>query len=233
MPSYKTHDPKGWCGDMSRGAALGRPSVHDGEPEGKMTLRRVHLDPGGYDENGTYFGAGSPLFWYADEGGNVDDVLRARDRVEARELVLVHYPDADITVVDSDDFIEQMFHGYVEAALWSTNDNSDPETGGDPLDANYEESDIAPESLATLREHCERFYRDNEPAILLADYSRRSEHTNAEMVGHDLWLTANGHGCGFWDGDLPEDLGQVLTRGAKQIGETDLYAGDDGKVYVS
>jgi hypothetical protein len=23
-PSYKTHDPKGWCGDPQRGAALGR-----------------------------------------------------------------------------------------------------------------------------------------------------------------------------------------------------------------
>src|SRR5690606_26966366 len=26
-PSYSTNDPKGWCGDPRRGAAMGRPSV--------------------------------------------------------------------------------------------------------------------------------------------------------------------------------------------------------------
>ena len=27
-PDYTTNDPKGWCGDPARGAALGRPSYH-------------------------------------------------------------------------------------------------------------------------------------------------------------------------------------------------------------
>lgn len=101
-PSYQTHDPKGWGGDPSRGAALGRPTVADGEPEGKMTLRRVRMCSccGAYDENGTYFGTVDyrhgvyPLYWYADEGGNVDGVLRARSRDEAKRQVLEKYPNA-------------------------------------------------------------------------------------------------------------------------------------------
>lgn len=100
MPDYKTHDPRGWCGDPSRGAALGRPTVADGEPEGKMTLRRIRLDSGGYDPNGTYFGAVDlrydvfPLYWCADAGGNVDRMLRAPNREDAKRQVRELYPDA-------------------------------------------------------------------------------------------------------------------------------------------
>jgi len=100
MPDYTKHDPKGWCGDPSRGAAMGRPSVHEAEPTGKMTLRLVKMCSccGAYDENGTYFGAAGrgvdPLYWYADEGGNVDDVLRAASRDDAKTKVLEKYPAA-------------------------------------------------------------------------------------------------------------------------------------------
>jgi hypothetical protein len=93
-PDYTTNDPKGWGGDPKRGAALGRPSIHEGFIEGKMVLRRIRLDRGGYDSNGTYFGVGMPLYWYADEGGSVDDVLRAPDRASAKAEILKKYPKA-------------------------------------------------------------------------------------------------------------------------------------------
>ena len=93
MPDYKTNDPHGWCGNPARGAALGRPTL-SGEPEGKMTLRRVYLDSGGYDPNGTYFGHGSPLYWYADEGGNVDGMIRSQSRRDAKAQVRALHPGA-------------------------------------------------------------------------------------------------------------------------------------------
>ena len=31
MPDYSTHDPKGWCGDPRRGAALGRATIQEGD----------------------------------------------------------------------------------------------------------------------------------------------------------------------------------------------------------
>ena len=76
MADYGTNDPKGWCGDPKRGAALGRPTII-GAPEGAITVRHSPLDRQGYDRNGTYFGAGQALFWYADEGGEIDAVERA------------------------------------------------------------------------------------------------------------------------------------------------------------
>ena len=53
-----------------------------------------------------------------------------------------------------------------------------------------------------------------------------------EQDGHDFWLTRNGHGAGFWDRGLG-DVGDRLTDIAHGFGECDLYAGDDGRVYVS
>ena len=95
-PSYSTNDPKGWCGDPKRGAALGRPSVHEAgnDYSGKLYLQRIDLDSGGYDKNGTYFGHGSPLWWYASADGTIDAMLRAHNRDAAKEYVRVRYPKA-------------------------------------------------------------------------------------------------------------------------------------------
>ena len=99
MPDYKKWDPVGWCGDRSRGAALGRPTIED-EPKkeyvGKLSLKRSYLNSGGYDKNGTYFGSGAPLYWCANEEGTIDFMLRASDRCEARKKVLKEYPNAKV-----------------------------------------------------------------------------------------------------------------------------------------
>jgi len=95
MPNYSDRDPKGWCGDPRRGAALGRTDWRQGEPEGKLTLRHIRLDNGGYDNLGTYWGVGERLYWCADDGGNVDFNFRARDRESAKEYVReTYYPNA-------------------------------------------------------------------------------------------------------------------------------------------
>jgi hypothetical protein len=96
MPNYKTNDPRGWGGDPSRGAALGRDSICDEPPAyaGKLTLRRVRLDCQGYDPNGTYFGVGRPLYWCANDEGTIDYVFRADDRAAAKAHVLKDYPSA-------------------------------------------------------------------------------------------------------------------------------------------
>ena len=77
---------------------MGRPSVHDADSSfaGRLCLRRVYLDSGGYDTNGTYFGHDRPLYWYASDDGEVDAMLRANTRAEARDKVLAKYPNAKV-----------------------------------------------------------------------------------------------------------------------------------------
>ena len=96
---YSRNDPRGWGGDPTRGAALGRPTVDADNPNtftGKLTIKRTKIDSGGYDKNGTYFGIGNPLFWVSDDDGDVDYMIRAYDREEARNKVLGKYPKAKV-----------------------------------------------------------------------------------------------------------------------------------------
>ena len=109
---------------------------------------------------------------------------------------------------------------YIECALWSTNDESTPE-GGDPLDNKYGAEDLAPECLNQIKEDCEAFQRDHAADIA----------SDLVLAGHDFWLTRNGHGAGFWDGDWPKEVGERLTEASRVYGEVNLYVGDDGKIY--
>jgi hypothetical protein len=94
-PSYTDNDPKGWCGNPKRGAAMGRGSYHaeDQSAPVKLYLRRIRLN-GDYDSNGTYFGSGDPLYWVADSSGQVDYMLRACGREQAKSIVREDYPNA-------------------------------------------------------------------------------------------------------------------------------------------
>jgi hypothetical protein len=130
---------------------------------------------------------------------------------------------------------------YVEAALWSSTDNANDQ-GGEPLDANYDIDDIAPDTLAEMVEDCASFQR------MFGAYIADEE----ERAGHDFWLTRNGHGAGFWDGDWEqpyvhdiqpdepewhapigryETVGDYLTAMSEPYGSYDLYVGDDGLIH--
>jgi hypothetical protein len=52
------------------------------------------------------------------------------------------------------------------------------------------------------------------------------------QAGHDFWLTRQGHGAGFWDGDWPSPYDDILAKGSRQYGEVGLYLGDDGEIWA-
>jgi len=104
---------------------------------------------------------------------------------------------------------------YVECALWSSTDDND-----EPLDANYDIYDISAECLTQINIDCAMFQAENMTMI----------QDDLSQAGHDFWLTRNGHGAGFWDGDWPEH-GDLLTAKCKEYGEINLYVGDDGLIY--
>ena len=57
--------------------------------------------------------------------------------------------------------IDPFLASYIETALWSSMDESDPNTGGNPLDKNYSIKDIAPETLEVMKQDCDRFLKEN------------------------------------------------------------------------
>jgi len=121
--------------------------------------------------------------------------------------------------------IDEVLQHYIEAALWSSNDESD-ESGGEPFDANYSADDVAPETLAKMREDVVKFVAKGH--VELRTWKGRT--TVEQQAGHDFWLNRNGHGCGFWESEWGKP-GERLDKVAKSFGEVYLYLGDDGKIY--
>ena len=117
----------------------------------------------------------------------------------------------------SDSEREEFFKHYAVCALWSSTDEA-----GHPLDDGRDLSDLTEGVVRQMREDCNDFI-DANPATL------RSCGLSIEQMGHDFWLTRNGHGAGYWDRGIGRD-GETLSKAAKVYGSFSLYLGDDGKV---
>ncbi|KKK92496.1 hypothetical protein LCGC14_2702340 [marine sediment metagenome] len=112
--------------------------------------------------------------------------------------------------------MDQFTQAYLECALWASLDDN-----GESLDV-HDITDIAPPTLAEMVADCKAFQESH--------YDDMSD--DLERAGHDFWLTRNGHGAGFWDGDWPDDVGNRLTEASKVYGEYDLYFDEtDSKIH--
>ncbi len=115
-----------------------------------------------------------------------------------------------------------MLDGYLECTLWSSMQDD-----GTPLDRRYSIDDLAPEAMEGARRTCAAFEIAHADTLQqFMNVTGRSE----EDCGHDLWLTRNGHGAGFWD-CTKDASATVLTAAAEQLGECDLIVGDDELLY--
>ena len=75
--------------DSKYGAPMGRSSVsleRLQESGGKISLKRIPLDEGGYDSGGAYWGIGAPLFVAQNDEGE-EFYFRAPDRETAKTKI--------------------------------------------------------------------------------------------------------------------------------------------------
>lgn len=115
--------------------------------------------------------------------------------------------------------LDSFTQGYIEAMFFTCGG----ELGDDLNDASFDE--LAPETLARVIADCAKFRDDAKIVACIADKDAQA--------GHDFWLTRNGHGAGFWDGDWPEPDAIYLDARSDTFGNVDLYRGDDGKLYLA
>jgi hypothetical protein len=232
------------------GADMGRRSQIQGEPE-RLHLQALKMVDGDYDTGAAYWDSDGTSIWCAFSPVDAEPIrvfVRATGREQAKALILEQLPGDgwsffEPTVLRFED-MGKMEKQYVVTAIWSTNDESTPE-GGEPFDQNYTPADIDLESLAEMNADCQKFkaavLEDGEfcsqAAIkIAAGGSTVEQWLDTASVGHDFWLTKCGHGCGFWDGDyewIYDGAGDQLTKIAKKFGESNLYLGDDRKIYLS
>lgn len=128
--------------------------------------------------------------------------------------------------------LETFTRAYIEAALWSSTYETE-ERDDAPMDRDFDHTDLSPELQQSMTADCRKFLDENFPDGLVPErwLAREKECTATEFAGYDFWLTRNGHGCGFWDGDWKEPHGTRLTDAAKKYPTVELYVGDDGLIY--
>lgn len=136
----------------------------------------------------------------------------------------------------TEDQIETIVRSQLDSLLWSEGEIYD-ENGDVTLemwDECYTADDATPELVGQLTEELElwedvEFYGDSTHDAMLKALATYVEHFGdswAGQFGHDLALTRNGHGAGFWDRGLGE-AGDVLTDWAKSMGTLNVFHGHE------
>lgn len=117
--------------------------------------------------------------------------------------------------------------GYIDAMFFT-------ETGhiedGELRDATL--ADLAPKTRTLIIDECRAFQEQNETYLLCAYLDADGPDYTATMAGHDFWLTRNGHGAGFWDRGLRNNIGTALSMSTRGWGTLDLVLGADGALYL-
>jgi len=114
---------------------------------------------------------------------------------------------------------QRMLKQYIATALWA-------ETGDDnqPLDDKFDFDSVSEQ----MREKCiceiEWFTEKASTHINEILYHAENSDECMDKIMHDLWLTRNHHGAGFWDGDY--EHGDELTDIAQLLGEAYIFTPD-------
>jgi len=91
------------------------------------------------------------------------------------------------------------------------------------------DAEIHAETLLDIKADCRSFWR-RFGCYIVAIENERHHKDYVERAGHDFWLTRNGHGAGFWDGDWPKCYESLLTDGAKGYGPFEIYEDVRGRI---
>lgn len=130
--------------------------------------------------------------------------------------------------------LEQFVRGYLFAMEWAEEERLDEEGRTDV-------SEIHPDSLSASRGDCEAFIEEHFEALeeLGREALYSEEYPAWECLGHDFYLTRNGHGAGYWSRDFNrEETLELAKKLSDQVGyftkypPVTAYMGDDGFIYI-
>lgn len=155
-----------------------------------------------------------------------------------------------------EDELKEILKGYLDAALWTEeerlkeeqeeyyyieDDDEDNEEMTD-LDKlikitnnfqnksieNFTKEDIEPNSLIQAYLDIKEFIKNT------AHFADETVKENGyEQLGHDIWLTRNRHGAGFFDRGYDDETEKALIDAAQKLKEVDLYINDELKLSFS
>lgn len=156
--------------------------------------------------------------------------------------------------LDNEIPIKEIMSGYIEAALWTEEERLteeaesmysgyDDEEDGEETEldklvkiaaqfnrksfSSFEKDHIDTNSIINAYDDIKLFLSKIPKEILQIAFEEQSP----ESFGHDIWLTRNHHGAGFWDGDYSYEVEEVLMEAIKVLRGVNLVLGDDMKLY--
>lgn len=118
---------------------------------------------------------------------------------------------------------------YIACALWASTVSDPLSSDDDDMvsldDLSLTAADLHPDLAAKVDADLSEFHA----ATTEADRDLFGEEFGLAAIGHDLWLTRNGHGAGFWsrpghrDGAELEEASARLAAAARALGEDVWY----------
>lgn len=117
--------------------------------------------------------------------------------------------------------LDTMVMDYLTAIVWTESDQILESDGVDIVAEDYEFDKI---SRLEAVQDCGKFLVNNWDDC--QEFARLGY-----SVGHDLWLTRQGHGAGFWDRGTGM-LGERLTNAAHELGEVAEVFISDNEIVV-
>ena len=148
--------------------------------------------------------------------------------------------------------LNSILKGYIDAALWTEEDILKDQLS--EIDFNEDDEDDEIEKIIQLHNSLNRkpidnftrediddnslidAYTDIKKFVELAGkepFEYALEELGLERIGHDIWLTRNRHGAGFFDHSFDDDIELSLMNAAQKLGEKSLYVGDDMRLYFT
>ena len=166
--------------------------------------------------------------------------------------------------------VNEILKGYIEAALWTEEENieqdyketfPDVDDYKDDYEYDLEDTDLEKEMRDKFQSKpIEKFSEEDiDPNSLIKAYTdikqfislagqeaiehaleenakncTSNRHIQAlQQMGHDIWLTRNHHGAGFFDHSYDDDMEKLLMDAAHKLGEIHIFINDDIKLSFS
>jgi hypothetical protein len=155
-------------------------------------------------------------------------------------------------------YLNRILDGYIEAALWTEEERLKDEANSlhnlslrdDDYYDEEDETETEKKFLRIMRNKEEKSFdsfsrEDIEPDSLISAYKDIKEfirlagndavkeaidRNGYEQFGHDIWLTRNRHGAGFFDRSYADTNEKDLIDAAHALKEVDLYINDNMKL---
>lgn len=162
---------------------------------------------------------------------NQDEVDRILDKMNkyGRDSLT----DEELGVLGNPNEMDGMVKGYLEAALFTEQERMEEDVQDEYGDFDVSEyiepisiDDFSKDSIKLAKMDCDKFlskFSDD-------DLEEIFEYYDLFDLGNDFWFTRNGHGVGFWDRDLPENIKELLMDAVEGFKEVYLERGDNGEL---